>query len=124
VNDATTKPHDPTNAPENGQPQSQQKPRNQQRTHTSRQKQPSNQGKNVIAQMLSTLETIFESLPPHNVFSFRDTQTLHTTSDNVNKKERPRVEEADDSGQRMRGKEYPAHSNHSKKNFEKSCQIS
>jgi hypothetical protein len=65
--------------------------------------------------MLATLETIFEPLPPHNVFSFRDTQTLHTTRYNVNKKKRPRVEEADDSGQRMRGKEYPAHSNHTTK---------
>ena len=37
--------------------------------------------------MLSTIKTILEPLPPHNVFSFRDTQTLHTTRYNVNKKE-------------------------------------
>ena len=61
-------------------PQSQQKPRNQQRTHTHSRQQARNQRKNVIPQMLSTLETIFESLPPHLSFPLVKNCTEHLCS--------------------------------------------
>jgi hypothetical protein len=86
VTDATTKPDDPKTAPKTGQHQSQQHSQKQ-RTQTQSRQHTSNQRQNVIPQMASIVETIFEPLPPHNVFSFRDNRRLHATSDNRNKKE-------------------------------------
>jgi hypothetical protein len=66
VTDATTTPHDHLTEPETGQPQSQQHPQKQQ-THTHSQQHTSNQGKNVIPQMLPIVEPSFEPSPPHFV---------------------------------------------------------